>query len=167
MDAPCHVTTISSPGPRLTVYDEAPTPVVTFPADELRSRLSRLEYEVTQNNGTEKPFTGLHLYVEGEGDFRCIVCDNVLFTMEDKFDSGTGWPSFSAPAQGTSVAHVADTSHRMVRTAVVCARCGAHLGHLFNDRPEGNGMRYCINSICLNFEPAASKSNADQHSRKL
>ena len=150
--APCPVATNSSPC--VIVHDETPKPLITFQPEELRSRLSRIEYEVTQNEGTEPPFTGLLLYVEDEGHFRCIVCDNLLFTAEQKFDSGTGWPSFSAPAESTSVAHVKDTTHRMVRTAVTCARCGAHLGHLFNDRPEGNGMRYCINSVSLNFEPA-------------
>lgn len=145
---------ITNSNPCLEVYDEAPTPLVTFPTEELRSRLSRLEYEVTQNHGTEKPFSGLHLYAGGEGNFECVVCGNLLFAMQHKFDSGTGWPSFSAPAAGNaSVAHVRDTSHRMVRTAVICSRCGAHLGHVFNDRPEGDGTRYCINSASLSFAP--------------
>lgn len=141
---------------KIPVYDQSPVPEVTFSKDELRSRLSRLEFQVTQNKSTEKAFSGHYLYTKDSGDFTCIVCGNLLFTTDKKFDSGTGWPSFTDVAGEASAVAVMDFSFGTVRTEVACRKCGAHLGHVFDDGPsrESEGetaLRYCINSVSLKF----------------
>jgi peptide-methionine (R)-S-oxide reductase len=120
--------------------------------EEWRSRLTPEQYEVTRHKGTEVAFTGKYCKHEGTGTYKCSACGNPLFGSETKFDSGTGWPSFTAPLSRENVEQKEDTSLDMVRTEVLCSACGAHLGHAFEDRPEPGGMRYCINSIALDFE---------------
>lgn len=120
--------------------------------DELRKKLTEEEYHVTQEKGTEAPFTGKYYDEKSEGMYKCKVCGNPLFSSNAKFDSGTGWPSFDQAITG-AVKEQLDESHGMIRTEVVCANCGAHLGHKFSDGPkETTGQRFCLNSCALDLE---------------
>ena len=121
------------------------------PDSEWREKLSAEQYRVLSEKGTERAFTGEFWDHHEKGRYLCAGCGEELFRSDDKFDSGTGWPSFWAPAARDAVAEADDPSHGMRRTEVVCARCGGHLGHLFPDGPKPTGMRYCINSAALKF----------------
>ena len=120
---------------------------------EWQEILSPEQYEVMRKKGTERPFTGrFHDHHHG-GLYRCAACGQPLFGSGEKYNSGSGWPSFWQPIEGEAVEEARDTSHGMDRIEVVCSRCGSHLGHVFPDGPEPTGLRYCINSISLDFDP--------------
>lgn len=119
----------------------------------LRARLTPEQFHVTQEKGTERAFTGAYWDSHDEGMYRCVVCGHPLFSSDTKFDSGTGWPSFTSPAEAAAVKTAADNSHFMRRTEVMCQNCGAHLGHVFDDGPrDAGGLRYCINSCALTLD---------------
>ncbi len=126
-------------------------PIVKTEA-EWKKQLTPEQYRVLRQKGTEQAFTGEFWKTKEPGTYRCAGCGEVLFVSDAKFDSGCGWPSFSAPAGTNAVAEAADHSHGMERTEVLCPKCGGHLGHLFDDGPAPTGLRYCINSASLKFE---------------
>ena len=125
--------------------------------EELRARLTPEQYHVTQQQGTERAFTGEHYRNERDGSYLCVVCGETLFSSAAKYDSGSGWPSFWQPASAGRVEERSDRAHGMIRTEVRCSNCGAHLGHVFEDGPQPTGQRFCINSAALDFRPEQGK----------
>ena len=121
--------------------------------EEWRRELTPEQYRVLRQQGTEPAFSHEYAFTHDQGVFRCAACGAELFRSDAKFDSGTGWPSFTEPAVAEAVELRQDVSHGMIRTEVVCRRCGGHLGHVFDDGPAPMGLRYCINGVCLVLEP--------------
>ena len=120
--------------------------------EEWKKKLTEEEFNVTRKKGTEMPFTGKYVHTKDKGVYKCVCCGNELFKSDDKFDSGTGWPSFTNPSNESNLTKNEDQSHFMNRIEVTCDKCGAHLGHVFDDGPGPTGMRYCINSCSLKLE---------------
>ena len=134
-------------------YSNTDTTAVQVSNEEWKKILDPEVYRVAREAGTERAFTGKFYDFEGVGTYSCAVCGNLLFKSDSKFSSGCGWPSFFQPIRTNSCTYKRDTSYGMVRTEVNCGRCGSHLGHVFDDGPPPTGLRYCMNSIVLDFEP--------------
>jgi peptide-methionine (R)-S-oxide reductase len=132
-------------------------PKVQKTEQEWRDELPPERYNILREAGTEPPFSGDYTYSKEDGVYRCGACHAELFSSDSKFDSGTGWPSFTEPAVAEAVELREDRSHFMTRTEVLCANCGSHLGHVFDDGPGPDGQRYCINSLSLDLEPGAGE----------
>lgn len=124
---------------------------------EWKAQLSPEEFHILREKGTERAWTGEYNKNYKSGNYNCKACNTALFTSQSKFDSGSGWPSFDAPVNNTNVITESDRSFGMERTEILCGTCGGHLGHVFNDGPTATGLRYCVNSLSLSFEPQNKK----------
>ena len=134
-------------------------PTVVKTEDEWKKQLSEEQFYILRQKGTERPFTGKYYKTDAKGVYSCAACGNELFTSDMKFDSECGWPSFDREILGDKIITQVDTSHGMIRTEIMCAKCGGHLGHLFDDGPTDTGKRYCVNSASLNFVAEKKKGN--------
>jgi peptide-methionine (R)-S-oxide reductase len=137
-------------------------PEMELSDQQWRERLTPAQYEVLRRAGTEPAWSGKLLHVDSDGVFHCAGCGAELFSTDDKFDSGSGWPSFDRAVRDGTIVEKKDRSHMMVRTEITCARCGGHLGHVFSDGPTDTGLRYCVNSLALDFQPESDRPEAGE-----